>query len=127
MPTHPRTDVRTRGILPKDSNEQYELTFWESIKDSTYPSDYEAYLKAYPNGRFATLAKARIERLRAAGNARPAASAPPTAAATPAAPAPKPAPAPPATAAAPEKPRPRQNRRPNPQAARSRIAQPARR
>lgn len=83
-------DVRTRGILPKDSNEQYELTFWESIKDSTYPSDYEAYLKAYPNGRFATLAKARIERLRAAGNARPAASAPPAAAATPAAPAPKP-------------------------------------
>jgi formylglycine-generating enzyme required for sulfatase activity len=57
---------QSRGILPKDSNEQYELTFWESIKDSTYPSDYEAYLKAYPNGRFATLAHARIDRLRAA-------------------------------------------------------------
>ncbi|WP_321793843.1 SUMF1/EgtB/PvdO family nonheme iron enzyme [Caballeronia sp. J97] len=98
--------VRTRGILPKDSNEQYELTFWESIKDSTYPSDYEAYLKAYPNGRFAALAKARIERLRAAGNAKPAASAPPAATATPAAPAPKPPPSAPATAAAPEKPRP---------------------
>ncbi|SAK65921.1 serine/threonine kinase [Caballeronia hypogeia] len=95
--------IRTRGILPKDSNEQYELTFWESIKDSTYPSDYEAYLKAYPNGRFAALAKARIERLRAAGNAKPAASstapAPPAVTATPAAPAPKPAPA--STAAAP--------------------------
>ncbi|SAK91190.1 serine/threonine kinase [Caballeronia fortuita] len=99
--------VRTRGILPKDSNEQYELTFWDSIKDSTYPSDYEAYLKAYPNGRFAALAKARIERLRAAGNAKPAASAPPAATATPATPAPKPpaAPAASATAAA-EKPRP---------------------
>jgi formylglycine-generating enzyme required for sulfatase activity len=58
--------MRSRGILPKDSNEQYELAFWESIKDSTYPSDYEAYLKAYPNGRFATLAHARIDRLRAA-------------------------------------------------------------
>jgi len=58
---------QSRGILPKDSNEQYEITFWESIKDSTYPSDYEAYLKAYPNGRFATLAHARIDRLRAAG------------------------------------------------------------
>jgi formylglycine-generating enzyme required for sulfatase activity len=56
----------SRGILPKDSNEQYELAFWESIKDSTYPSDYEAYLKAYPNGRFAALARARIDRLRAA-------------------------------------------------------------
>lgn len=61
--------VRTVGILPKDSNEQYELTFWESIKDSNYASDYEAYLKAYPNGRFAALAKARIERLKAAAPA----------------------------------------------------------
>ena len=60
---------QSRGILPKDSNEQYELTFWESIKDSNYPSDYEAYLKAYPNGRFATLAHARIDRLRAAASA----------------------------------------------------------
>ena len=58
-----------RGILPKDSNEQYELTFWDSIKDSNYPSDYEAYLKAYPNGRFAALAHARIDRLRAAPGA----------------------------------------------------------
>jgi formylglycine-generating enzyme required for sulfatase activity len=109
--------VRTRGILPKDSNEQYELTFWESIKDSTYPSDYEAYLKAYPNGRFATLAKARIERLHAAASAKPAASAAPAPvakAATPAPaspvaqekphPAPAPAPAPAVTAAAPAKP-----------------------
>ncbi|WP_096031772.1 SUMF1/EgtB/PvdO family nonheme iron enzyme [Caballeronia calidae] len=100
--------TRTRGILPKDSSEQYELTFWDSIKDSTYASDYEAYLKAYPNGRFAALAKARIERLRASGtaNAKPAASAPvapPAATATPASPAPKPAPS---TAAAPEKARP---------------------
>ena len=62
-------EFQSRGILPKDSNEEYELTFWESIKDSTYPSDYEAYLKAYPNGRFATLAHARIDRLRAAASA----------------------------------------------------------
>jgi formylglycine-generating enzyme required for sulfatase activity len=85
---------RSRGILPKDSNEQYELTFWESIKDSNYPSDYEAYLKAYPNGRFAALAQARIERLRAAAPkaqaqaershpASPAASVPPVPAAKP--------------------------------------------
>ncbi|WP_232429460.1 formylglycine-generating enzyme family protein [Noviherbaspirillum autotrophicum] len=54
------------GVLPKDSAEQIELTFWDSIKDSTHASDYEAYLKSYPNGRFAALARARIERLKAA-------------------------------------------------------------
>ena len=53
------------GVLPKDSTEQYELSFWESIKDSTHASDYEAYLQAYPKGHFAALARARIERLRA--------------------------------------------------------------
>lgn len=59
------TDV-VAGVLPKDSAEQYELTFWESIKNSNSPEDYEAYLQSYPKGRFAGLAKARIERLRAA-------------------------------------------------------------
>ncbi|MFL9909292.1 SUMF1/EgtB/PvdO family nonheme iron enzyme [Paraburkholderia sp. RL17-337-BIB-A] len=61
--------LHSRGILPKDSSEQYEITFWNSIKDSNYPSDYEAYLKAYPNGRFAALAHARMDRLRAAASA----------------------------------------------------------
>lgn len=69
----PIVALHSRGILPKDSSEQYEITFWDSIKDSNYPGDYEAYLKAYPNGRFATLAHARIDRLRAAASA----SAPP--------------------------------------------------
>jgi formylglycine-generating enzyme required for sulfatase activity len=54
-----------RGVLPKDSAEQVELTFWDSVKDSSHASDYEAYLQAYPNGRFAALARARIERLKA--------------------------------------------------------------
>ncbi|WP_087671161.1 SUMF1/EgtB/PvdO family nonheme iron enzyme [Caballeronia humi] len=93
--------MRTRGILPKDSSEQYELTFWDSIKDSTYPADYEAYLKAYPNGRFAGLAKARIERLRAGGAKSEAPVArTPTPAPAPA-PAPTPAPAPKPKPAAP--------------------------
>jgi len=113
---------RTRGILPKDSAEQYELAFWDSIKDSEHASDYEAYLKVYPNGRFAALARARIERLRAAApktetppkapaapkaetpakpaapaSRMPAAPTPPPAAAPTAPPAAKPTPAPAAT------------------------------
>ena len=47
------------GVLPKDSAEQYELLFWESIKDSNHASDYEAYLEAYPKGRFSGLARSR--------------------------------------------------------------------
>ncbi|RJF96357.1 hypothetical protein D3871_22135 [Noviherbaspirillum saxi] len=90
---------RTRGVLPKDSAEQYELTFWESIKDSTHASDYEAYLQAYPNGRFAALARARIERIRAAAPKPDAVpDKPPAAKAAPerprAPPAPKPQPQP---------------------------------
>ncbi|AXL48809.1 hypothetical protein DSC91_000363 [Paraburkholderia caffeinilytica] len=77
--------LHSRGILPKDSSEQYEITFWDSIKDSNYPSDYEAYLKAYPNGRFATLAHARIDRLRAAAAASAPSALPPVAPSPPAA------------------------------------------
>ena len=47
------------GVLPQDGSARYELVFWESIKNSNRPEDYEAYLKAFPKGRFAPLAKAR--------------------------------------------------------------------
>ncbi|TFW07524.1 formylglycine-generating enzyme family protein [Oxalobacteraceae bacterium OM1] len=94
------------GVMPKDSAEQVELTFWESIKDSNQPGDYEAYLQQYPNGRFAALAKSRIARLRA--NAPQQAPAAP-----PATEAPKSAP--PVKRAAPaEKPAPRKTPSPEP-------------
>ena len=57
--------MQASGIVPRASPEQFELAFWNSIKDSSHASDYEAYLKAYPKGRFATLAQARLARLRA--------------------------------------------------------------
>jgi formylglycine-generating enzyme required for sulfatase activity len=66
--------LNSRGVLATDSNEQYELAFWDSIKNSNYASDYEAYLKAYPNGRFTPLANARIERLKAAASTTPPAT-----------------------------------------------------
>lgn len=52
------------GILPKDGDARYELVFWESIKDSRQAADYEAYLEAFPKGRFAPLARARAAYLR---------------------------------------------------------------
>lgn len=43
-----------------------EALFWSSVKDSNDPKLFEAYLKAYPSGQFALLAKAKLE----AGNTR---------------------------------------------------------
>ncbi len=62
----------TRGILPKDGEAQYELEFWQSIKNSTDAADYEAYLETYPNGKFAPLAKSRAERYKKPAPKQPA-------------------------------------------------------
>ena len=56
------TGAATAGLLPKSGEAQYELEFWESIKNSTHAEDYKAYLQAYPDGRFASLARARAAR-----------------------------------------------------------------
>ncbi len=61
-PSDNRGEYLLAGLLPKDGEAMYELEFWNSIKESTHAADYEAYLKAYPNGRFAPLAKVRYER-----------------------------------------------------------------
>ena len=37
------------------------MIFWNSIKDSTNPDDFKEYLKKYPNGEFADLAKNRLK------------------------------------------------------------------
>jgi hypothetical protein len=34
-----------------------ELNFWNAIKDSKNPEDFNVYLKKFPNGEFADLAK----------------------------------------------------------------------
>jgi tetratricopeptide (TPR) repeat protein len=38
----------------------FDLAFWDSIKNSTNPEDFRAYLREYPNGRFASLARIRV-------------------------------------------------------------------
>jgi formylglycine-generating enzyme required for sulfatase activity len=42
-----------------------ELAFWETIKDSEDPAEYEAYLATYPDGRFVRIAEIRIRTLKA--------------------------------------------------------------
>lgn len=41
----------------------FELSYWDTIKNSTSAEDFKAYLERYPNGQFAELAKNRIARL----------------------------------------------------------------
>ncbi|MBC2669154.1 hypothetical protein ACFOON_09285 [Novosphingobium piscinae] len=93
---------------------QFELVFWQSVATSEDVGQYEAYLSRYPEGTFAPLARAKIERLRPQSVARasqPAQSQPappqpvptqpvPTQAAAPSPASPSPASPPPAAAPA---------------------------
>ncbi|WP_162915297.1 caspase family protein, partial [Desertibaculum subflavum] len=81
-----------------DAQAALELAFWNSIKDSAAADDYQAYLEAFPGGRFAPLARRRVEVAMAARPAQRPSNAPaPAVAVAPARPAPAP---PPPTAAA---------------------------
>jgi len=50
-----------------DSQAAYELAFWDSIESSQDARDYKAYLDAYPQGRFAGLARLRTRQLGGVG------------------------------------------------------------
>jgi hypothetical protein len=46
-----------------DADTAVELTFWESVKESTNRAMFEAYLQRYPEGNFVPLARAKLEEL----------------------------------------------------------------
>ncbi len=48
-----------------------ELAFWSSIQASTRADEYRAYLRQYPNGRFAALAQTRVAAYSVAAPAPP--------------------------------------------------------
>jgi formylglycine-generating enzyme required for sulfatase activity len=55
------------GAKPKGAGDLgfwEDLAFWETVKDSKDPAEFQAYLAAYPNGRFARLAEMRIKALK---------------------------------------------------------------
>lgn len=51
------------AAAPSVHDPSIETTFWNSIKDTQDRSDFEAYLKRYPDGHFAALAQNRIAAL----------------------------------------------------------------
>lgn len=64
-----------------------ENTFWNSVKDSSDPSELEAYIERYPKGHFTGLAKSRLAALSVPSGSRVDAAAPkPAPAAAPAVP-----------------------------------------
>jgi len=55
-------DTASTGV---DTKAAYELTFWNSIKDSKDARDFSAYIETYPQGQFAVLARLRTRQLSA--------------------------------------------------------------
>ena len=70
-----------------------EITFWNTIKDSQDPRDFQAYIENYPNGTFNKLARIRISNLPDPAAKTRAATVPTPATTTSTPPAPAPAPA----------------------------------
>lgn len=55
-----------REPVSRDTGGATEIAFWDSVKNSTSVDDFRAYLKKYPKGEFAELAKNRLAPLEAA-------------------------------------------------------------
>ena len=56
----------------KVNPELVELTYWESIRGSADAGDFRIYLRDYPQGKFASLAKQAVEKLNQKGKTDPA-------------------------------------------------------
>ena len=61
------TNAKTRAIDPA----AFDLAYWETIKNSTDPEDFKAYLEQFPSGRFAALARRRAQPVASAANSAP--------------------------------------------------------
>ena len=58
----PQTPPQRSQITPIAENNT-EVVFWNSVKDSNSVAEYQAYLTKYPRGMFTGIASSRIERL----------------------------------------------------------------
>ena len=54
---------------------QTEAMFWDAIRNGTSVGSYEAYLRQYPDGQFAAVARMKIDELNAQASALPIATA----------------------------------------------------
>jgi hypothetical protein len=62
-PLAQRPPVAAAGPAPRD-DPRIEVAFWESVHDGNDPRLIEEYLRQYPDGRFAALARLKLDGLR---------------------------------------------------------------
>jgi Caspase domain len=53
------TDIQPAPTTTRIDPAAYELSYWDTIKNSNDPNDFKGYLEKYPNGQFADLARRR--------------------------------------------------------------------
>lgn len=77
---HPQQDVSEEDDASPGVAQEIELAFWRSVEAGGDKADYEAYLRRYPEGSFAAIARNRIGAKEETANETAATPAPPTAA-----------------------------------------------
>ena len=58
----PASSRAAPAVPPRGEADPVELAFWESVQASDDPAEYGEYLRQYPEGAFAALARARLEK-----------------------------------------------------------------
>ncbi|MFM8331394.1 MAG: caspase domain-containing protein [Candidatus Methylumidiphilus sp.] len=58
------TQTELPPAAPVANPQQQETAFWNGVRDSDNPVDFEEYLKEYPEGQYVNLARNNIKRLR---------------------------------------------------------------
>ena len=53
-------EEETGGDMNSFDERHLDLAFWSSVRDSSNPADFNAYLDAFPNGTFARLARNKL-------------------------------------------------------------------
>jgi hypothetical protein len=64
------TTISRAQTTPPSGDSAVEMMFWESVRGSSDPADFRAYLEKYPNGSFAALARNRLAALGQPAQAR---------------------------------------------------------
>ena len=62
------TALATENASAKGDEVKLEITYWESVAESSDPTTLRSYFEEYPNGHFKDLAEARLRRLESKKN-----------------------------------------------------------